>query len=295
VRDDNGDGIEDLSVRGALIGHAQATGTTKEYRALFELTGLPDETPPGLVVPAPVHPFDGIRMLATEPVTLNSTLTLDGGLTVLPEPTSGRSKIDFFADFSVLPFSTRFEYRARLEDFAGNQASVIAELSTLEDPGELVDGEFEDGELVAIVEGGAELVESVAGIPALAGETSLFIPPGTRVTFHVKRPPGAKSVWLNTRHLRRAGSSFEQNSPLTDILAGAIGGNMTALAEQPDLPGMDLDDPEWDRVYPARELSLAIVGDQIDVVVSVKPFGCPDPCNEQLNQFGVLVDSIRLE
>lgn len=259
----------------------------------FWLYGEPDTHQPTLLPPATVQPLDGVRLAASEPVALASSVTLKQGATavLLDGYTASDGAFGVFSSPVVLPFGSTWQIAATGADLAGLPfGAANTAVNVLAEPGFFAQDGFENAPKVALT-GNAAIVSAVGTLPAITGTKSLLVPPSARATLHLARPTGANNVRFTVQMLS---SSNGVGGGAPPIQAGVVFGTERVNASAPTTTGASsaTGDATWGYAGPKQTQSLALTESGSDVVVVVAPAGCFGFCPVPQ---AVLLDDLRVE
>ena len=296
--DADGDGTAD-----GIDGTGKASGTmivgdvgyTAELD--FTLKGVPDTTKPSLSVPSNQHPLDNVALLATEPVAVNSSVTLmsTGAASATPllsgYPTSSGAFGRFYSSL-ILPFGSSWKVNATGGDLANLPFDIAAlpPIAVLADPGLFAQDGFESTPALTLT-GAAKIVTSVGTIPAIAGSKSLFVPPNSSATLHLSRASAASSVRFTAQGLM---STSGGTAPSSYAMAGVIGGleRVGPTQSLANTPSTNTSDSAWPSAGPKQEVTLLLTESGPDVVIRFAPMACQGFCPPQQ---ALLIDDLRVE
>ena len=296
--DDSGDGIADrIAGSGKATGNLILGDVIYTVELSFTLQGVPDATKPSLLAASNPHPLDGVLLRTTEPVALTSSVTLtDTGAGSTSHPLSGNSASDgAFGTFSsalILPFGSSWKLTATGGDLA-NLAfdnAALAPLTILADPGLFAQDGFESTPALSLT-GSAKIVTSVGTLPAIKGNKSLFVPPGSSATLHLARASGASSVRFTAQGLSSI-SGAGTGDP--DVEVGVIGGSERVQPSQalPSTPSTNTNDGMWMYAGPTQEVTLPLTESGADVAIRIAPPWCQGFCPPLR---ALLIDDLRVE
>jgi len=198
-------GVLGATVKGEVFARDGDSGTWEVFTGTW--TGTPDVTAPSLQA-ASAHPLDAVELLASEPLPRDSNLVIEGPEGFALRFSTGEGPGARFFEPRALRFGTKYSLHGdpTFHDFAG-LAGRVTETTTLSDPGILESGDFEG--TVAAFRDGAEVVDA-SKAPPLAGQRSLYLPPGylpARFTARLTAPAGAVHVVLTVSTVRDAKST----------------------------------------------------------------------------------------
>jgi hypothetical protein len=260
----------------------------------FALHGVPDTHAPTLIPPTSLHPLDGVRVLASEPVTAASTVTLKGAATdvALDGNTASDGALGSFSSSVVLPFGSSWEIAVTGADLVGLpfKASGLSPIQVLADPGVFAQDGFESAPKVLLV-GNAAIVSGIGNVPAISGSKSLFVPPTGTATLHLARLAGKNSVRFTAQSLSSANGV---GSGVPPVQAGVYFGRSRVGASAPTTTGASspTGDATWGYAGPKQDYALTLSENECDVVVLISPPGCFGFC--PLPQ-AILLDDLRVE
>jgi hypothetical protein len=297
ARDDDGDGIADR-----LEGQGQAQGSVIRgdqgftVNLDFKLSGLPDVQRPSLIVPTPLHPLDGVQVVASEPVALTCTLSLSDAATpanqvALTGYTASNGALGRFSSPMVLPFGSTWNLVAKGADLAGlSFITPTTAVKLLADPGLFAQDGFETAPR-ALLSGTAAVVSHVGTLSALTGTQSLFVAPGSSATLHLAGSQPLSHVRFSTRTLSTV-SGFSAGTP--PLAIATIGGSQRLMipnrptAAAPTATG----DSTWPYAAPQQDYDLPLLEAGTDVVIRIAPSYCVGLCPTLQ---AVLLDDVVVE
>ncbi len=202
-----------------------------------DITAVLDRTPPQFTVvntfssggaddPVPGDdPVDGpfisdvldpIVVVANEPIRGPSNLVItanNGQQYPLTAENTGVSSAYAYIPGPALPFDSalRLESVGPLPtDLAGNVATTLPTLNvrTTPDPGRFAIDGFETGQDRIFLSGQASLVTAVGDIPAIGGQRSLFLPPGSSATLRMATDIDTAALRMRVRRLYSGEDTF---------------------------------------------------------------------------------------
>ncbi|HWA77294.1 MAG TPA: hypothetical protein VG937_33395 [Polyangiaceae bacterium] len=293
--DFDGDGIAD-EISGEGKGSAMQilgdVGVTAQLE--FALHGAPDAQPPALILPTTVHPLDGVRLFASEPVALGSKVTLKNGASsvALGGYTASDGALGSFSSPVVLPFASSWDIAVTGADLIGLpfKTSGLAPLQMLADPGVFAQDGFESTPKVLLV-GNAAIVSGIGNLPAISGTKSLFVPPTGTATLHLARVAGKNNVRFTAQPLSSTNGIGVGAPP---VQAGVYFGSERVRASAPTTAGTSspTGDATWSYAGSKQAYTLTLSESEGDVVVLIAPPGCFGFC--PLPQ-AILIDDLRVE
>lgn len=261
---------------------------------IVTLSGKPDRSPPKLggLPSTALSPLDSVTVLVNEALK-SAALTLEGTSTV---PLDGRvdgvpQKVLFTS--KVLPFGGQWQISGHGEDFAGLPLDLsAATLTTIADPGILTQDGFET-EPLASLGAGISRISTSSGLPIPGGDHALFIPPGERARFHLKRTDGSTKASLSVVGLSGARSEV----PELGFDAAVIGG--TARLREGSAPiavSVPTTHDTWTKASEPRTFQFELEDAGDDVVVEIRATGGPCGWLPPCAPVGALIiDDLRLE
>jgi hypothetical protein len=231
------------------------------------LTGIPDQTPPELVIegdPEALNVLDRLRIVASEPLHPDTRAVLRHGDTrILMDRSPGDDTyVRSFTTGVLLPFGTELSIQIdpAPTDLAGLVSeSVPTSVRTMAGPGIFAEDGFE-GDLAAVL-GGAAVVPGVGTVPAIAGARSLLVEPGDRLTMRVPLTGGETHLRFQVRVL--AGDFGNTGCSQTELRAGFPGLDPASDVHDVHIPpaegpGEATGDERWAVASPVINVELAL-------------------------------------
>ncbi len=294
--DSDGDGIADL-----IDGSGKAIGAQIQGDQIFDVDlafswhSSPDGTAPALLEPTSSHPLDSASFRATEPLSLDSALSLVNQRDVVPLVSSNAADgaLSYFSTTTILPFGATWRLQGAGADLAGLalDLSSAPSLTMLDDPLLFAEDGFESVPNALLV-GGAKVVTAIGDLPAITGGHSLLVLPKSSATFHLARPPSATRVRFSVRGLAQVND--EPLDGLLPIQVGVMGGvervAPAAIAtEKAETPTHDTD---WPYAGAPHDVSIGLTESGTHVVLRVAPYFCEGLCPRPE---ALLIDDLRVE
>lgn len=306
--DTDSDGTADR-LSGTASGFVTVTGF--DVLATFEaqVEAALDSTPPDLILPGDVidhHVMDPILVLATEPLPGDLALSLasesHAPIALRPESEDAPAVARFSSPEDViLPFGAtlRIEGNTPLYDLAGidNPDALPRSVQIMPDPGAFAEDGFEGAQMLAHVQGDAQVVAGTQTLPAITDARSLRIGSGGRVTMRIPLQSGDTQVSLRVRGLYATQAAGPLAGTLEIGAPGAQGIVRISLPNTPTQQRTETGDPEWQFAGTTTTLAGSLpAGASGSAVVSIdlstRQQGCPGTF---AGDTAVLVDDLRAE
>jgi hypothetical protein len=247
----------------------------------FAVTGVGtlDKTAPTLSGQPAVHdPLSTISLIASEPLEKNATALLADTLVDSARPLEQvleNSVVVGFKSDLVLPFGGSYLVNSSAADLAGNSSPVVISFSTPAEPGVLSPDGFESGGLTGVASLVAQpvptVVTGIAGVPAISGARSLYLPSGASVLLHLQRAAAETKVVLKVRKLVLL-QKPQANDGALYLAAGAVGGtkraNLSVAATATSQPGT-LADGTPVKISDVQDVALTMEDAGTNVIVRI--------------------------
>ncbi|HET7541241.1 MAG TPA: hypothetical protein VFK05_15290 [Polyangiaceae bacterium] len=282
--DDDQDGVLDR-LEGSGSGQLEVScGDCYYSKAVsVNVSGKPDQTPPGLRVPKNLAPIERLTITPTEAVHGSLTLT---GSSVLPLDIDADSEL---FSLTVLPFSGKWKLSGVAQDFAELALDLsTAELTTMTDPGTFAQDGFETQPNATLA--GASWIDVDSGLPIPSGGRALFLPPGSSAILHLKRTGAETKVTARVVDLSQASTI----GAFLDFQAAVIGSTQRSQHVQVGETGtLATTHAIWTTASPPHSVEMTLMGDGSDVALRVAADACVGgPC---LSPGALIVDDLKLE
>ncbi|MGC4090085.1 MAG: hypothetical protein QM756_19825 [Polyangiaceae bacterium] len=296
--DADADGVADsIDATGTATGQVFLGDNYATVKFTFSMHGVPDTTPPQLEVPESIMALGGVWIGSSEPLTTTSQVTLvgDGHRIPLTGAPSDTAALTNFWSQVILPLGVDWNVEATGSDLAlnGFDSAKSLHVPSTADPGLFAQDGFE-GELKGQLMGDAKVVSGLGTLPALGGQSSLLVPPGSSALLHLERAAAA----TNLRFSQQFVSATTLVGGSLGVRAGVAYGTQVV---QPDpvawsSASISTGDAEWPYAAPKQDFTLALEEAGSDVLLTIAPPKCfRTPCLPDSSSSGILIDDIRFE
>jgi hypothetical protein len=279
----------DASVSLALTGTRSSrscSDDTGEWPGQSAVTGIgtPDETAPALSGPSVAYdPLTPLALVASEPLRAGATALLASTALSGPRPLDPVVESSLVVGFKtdlVLPLGAAYLVSPSASDLAGNSLPALdIALGTPADPGVLSPDGFESGWLTGVASLATaswpkdplpSVVTDLAGVSAIAGAHSLYVPSGGRALLHLQRSGAETKVVLKLRKLEVQGMPDSRTGSLT-LTAGVVLGTGRSVQNALDGPTIQgaLADGTVVKIGDVQDIVLPIADAGADVLVEI--------------------------